>query len=222
MRRALYVVACVLVSFVLLAAQDSISGIQMDFHETRTRGGAVLREMTGSFFLASDGSWRLDRELRGERLTVIFQGGEQIEVNHDLGVAVRGPAGMRLTVPTIQGYGSTIISQSFRTLPPPLQPERMEGGTALANLGSLAVGPLLLDGEGWAMDGHEIERWSYRLADNTTVILEYSATHTADNGMQTIDERRVTNWERVTASRDTFELPDGMQVYTRWSGEAQR
>lgn len=223
---AIATAATMIASCGILAAQgDIINGVQMDFYETRTRDGEVIREMSGSFFLATDGSWRLDRAFRGERLSVLSlaSDGEQLEINHDLGVAVRGPAGSRFTVPTVQGYGATVISQSMPLLPPPLRSSNVESssGVVPAGYGQRAVGPLLLDGDGWALDGHEIERWTYRLAGNTRVILEYSATHTADDGVQTIDERRVTSWERVTVPRDTFDLPDGLQVYSRWPDGAR-
>lgn len=204
-------------------AQQGISGVQMDFYETRTRAGAVIREMSGSFFLATDGSWRMERVLRGEQLIVLSlaSSGEQIEINPDLGVAVRGPVGAGLTVPTIQGYGPTVIERSFSTPTPPLRSgsvaeERMQSGGPLASYGQRAVGLLLLDGEGWAMDGHEVERWTYRLSGTTTVTLEYTATHTAENGVQTVDRRTVTNWERVTLSLGAFDVPGGLRVYSRW------
>lgn len=98
----------------------------------------------------------------------------------------------------------------------------MKTGVPVDSRGQRAVGPLLLDGDGWALDGHVIERWSYTLPDNTVITLEYRAEHTNENGVQTIDERRVTNWERVLAPRDTFALPGGMNVHSRWPDEAVR
>ena len=209
--RRLIVTAAVLVSFGLPAAgQEDISGVRVNFTETRTRAGAVAQEMSGSLFLATDGSWRVDRVFRGETLSITARHGEQVEINHDLGVAVRGPAGSHLTVPTLQGYGATLIERAFSNPPMPggAAQELMQDGVATDSYGQRAIGPLLLNGEGWAMDGHVIEVWSYRLPDNAVVTLEYRAEHTDENGMQTVDERRVTNWERVTAPLDTtFAIP---------------
>jgi hypothetical protein len=217
MRRQVTATMAALVAFCgVLAAQDDISGVQLDFHETRTRAGEVIREMSGSFFLGADDSWRLDRVFRGERLTVMTSGGEQVEINHDLGVAVRGPAGSRLTVPTLQGYGATVIDQSVPVVPPPMRPNLQRDVTVPTSYGQRAVGPLLLDGDGWALDGHVIERWMYALPGGTTVTLEYRAEHTDENGVRTVDERHVTSWERVTVSRDRFAMPDGLRVFSRW------
>lgn len=219
------VMTALLVSFVVPAAgQENISGVRLDFYETRTRAGDVIDEMTGSFFLSTGGNWRVDRVLRGERLSVMASNGEQIEVNHDLGVAIRGPAGSDLTVPTVQGYGATIIERAFSSsprLPAGAAQRRMADSAPIDSYGQRAIGPLLFDGEGWAMAGHVIEVWSYRLPDSTTVTLEYRAEHTDEDGVHTVDERRVTNWERVTASPDTFALPSGLDVYSRWPDEPQ-
>jgi len=103
-------------------AQGEIDGIQVDFHETRTRAGEVVREKSGSFFLGGDGRWRVDQDFRGERVTTItapsarFGMPERIEINHELGVVVRGPDNGRITVPTIQGLGSTVVSRPISGL----------------------------------------------------------------------------------------------------------
>ena len=96
-----YVVAAACILLLLPApcahAQGEITGIRVEFHETRTRAGEVIREKSGSFFLGVDGRWRVDQDFRGERISVITAPNatrgvsERIEINHDLGVIVRGP-----------------------------------------------------------------------------------------------------------------------------------
>ncbi len=98
------------------------------------------------------------------------------------------------------------------------------GGDAAVpvDLGSRAIGPLLLDGLRVSLGNRELEIWRYNMPGRVRVILEYTGVSTDDDGVQTVDERRITSAVRVSRSGDTFNVPDQMQVYNRWSGETRR
>ena len=241
MDRTGYVVAaCILLmlSVPCAHAQGEITGIRVDFHETRTRAGEVIREKSGSFFLGVDGRWRVDQDFRGERVSVITAPSatrgvsERIEVNHDLGVVVRGPDTGPVRVPTIQGLGSTVVSWPVRAGSSRLSArlrDRLPGGRDFredaafpVDLGSRAIGPLLLEGMSVSSDNRELEVWRYHLPGGARVTLEYMGVSTDDDGVQVVDERRITSAARVAGPSDTFSAPDRMQVYSRWSDETRR
>lgn len=242
MYRTGYVVVAACILLVLPApcahAQGEIGGIRVEFHETRTRAGEVIREKSGSFFLGIDGRWRVDQDFRGERVSVITAPSatlgvsERIEINHDLGVVVRGPDTGPVRVPTIQGLGSTVISrpvpigssQSSTRLRDRLPGGRdyREDAASPVDLGSRAIGPLLLEGMSVSLDNRELELWRYNLPGGVRVTLEYTGVSTDGDGVQTVDARRITSAARVAGPSDTFSVPDRMQVYNRWNDEPRR
>lgn len=65
MRRLVMTVAAIVAFGLPAAGQDDISGVRVDFTETRTRAGAVAHEMSGSLFTRRQ--WDLARGPRVSR-----------------------------------------------------------------------------------------------------------------------------------------------------------
>lgn len=170
---------------------------------------------TGSHIFGPGGLYRWDRTSHdGESLSMIFNGPERIEINHSLGVAVRGAA--EDTSFEVPAHGQTF------PLPEAVHPESAEYASLVAaiergdvleieDLGARARERLLLQGYRTVEEtpsGTSIrEWWEYTSPAGRTVELEYSYS---DGGSQLI-----TGIERISVA-GMFSMPAGLDVVDRW------
>lgn len=170
---------------------------------------------TGSHIFGPGGLYRWDRTSHeGESLSMIVNGPERIEINHSLGVAVRGA--VEDTSFEVPAHGQTFpLLEDVH----PDSPEyeglvaAIESGAALEveGLGARARERLLLRGYRTTEEtstGMSIrEWWEYTSPAGRTVELEYSYS---DGGSQ-----QITGIERISVA-GMFSMPSGLDVVDRW------
>ena len=170
---------------------------------------------TGSHVFGPGGLYRWDRTSHeGESLSMIVNGPERIEINHSLGIAVRGA--VEDTSFEVPAHGQTFPLME-EVHPDSLEYEilatAIERGDALEveDLGARARERLLLQGYRTTEEtstGVSIrEWWEYTSPDGRTVELEYSYS---DGGSQ-----QITGIERISVA-GMFSMPSGLDVVDRW------
>lgn len=172
---------------------------------------------TGSHIFGPGGLYRWDRTSEGgESLSMIMNGAERIEINHDLGVAVRGGAeDTSFSVPAFgRGAGFGLMTEVHADSPEyEMLRQVMENGEIqeVQDLGARARERLLLQGYRTTIQtstGPSIrEWWEYTSPDGRTIELEYSYS---DGGSQ-----QITGIER-TSMGARFSIPSGLSVRDRW------
>lgn len=133
--RSRYVLGTIAVglSTSVCADKGDLYVIRADYVQTIRESNAeparVVEE--GSYYLIPDGRVRVDKLVRGERVSEILLPGdaEKVLLNHDKRIAVRGPIRIEWNVPSLQQEPATIREEK-----------------SLQRLGRRAVGPLILDG----------------------------------------------------------------------------
>ena len=177
-------------------------------------GGAGAGE-SGSHTFGPGGFYRWDKTSGDESTSLIVLNGERIEVNHRLGIAVRGPVDDDFAVPVLNDRLEFGRQMEFH----PDSPEYKMLGSMIENgetheveeLGSRAHERLLLTGYRSTIQTlagpSTKEWWEFTAPSGRTIEIEYSYS---DGGSQ-----RITGIERG-AIGDAFSIPSRMTVYDRW------
>jgi hypothetical protein len=164
----------------------------------------------GTYLIAPDGTYRVDKRSRGERTAEIvkFREKRRIALNLDTRQAVIGS-----NTPGAWVVPPSAVPRGVPGAPGGLRPEsrdRMDLG--VRSLGTLTLrGTLftLVFSRGGSQIVHTIEIWDYRAPDprNLPVILEERFESPDD-----IDERRITDVGTARIPPSMFEVPRGFAV----------
>lgn len=164
--------------------------------------GVETPHAEGVHYIAADGRYRHDESVDGERVSSYRLGDDNVSVNHNLGVAVRGGAEAPLWNPyTMRRFvpgASALPGTGFDPKPP-------------RSLGQRALGPMLLQGFTHDLGAMTVEIWEYgdpRTAVDPDryipVVIELTAS--MNDGSTTV-RTRATGVQRLAESADIFDVP---------------
>ena len=158
----------------------------------------------GTYVIAPDGRYRIDRVNDGERTAeiMIFAENARIALNYEMERAVIGPMNLRWSAPSARGP---------RLVPGGAGgPRGISKETSELSLGKKAVGSLLLEGTRYehvltgSGETHVFELWVHHFLDPDLLpIIVEQRIETSTS----VDERRLTGSWRTQVPRDVFEIP---------------
>lgn len=191
--------------------------------------GEIQHEV-GTYYFGRDG-YRQDRTVNGERTSLLVRGGQRVEINHDLSIAVRGPTDGSFSVPMLEPTGSRVVTGARasamreRLMERNRQPEAVEYNYNNESLGTRALGPLLLHGVRHTFEPRSengfprvVENWIYVRPDGLPEGIEESETvYTTSGDVFWSRVKSVVSARRVARDPEMFDVPDRFRVreYTR-------
>lgn len=200
----------------LPASAQDVPTIEVEYQKAQLGADGVWEVVeTGTHFFADDGRYRLDRRIGGETITRIRipASGERIEINHALGIGMRGPDEGTFTIPA---EGPT-LPRSRRSAAAPF------GGIQMTSIGARARGPLLLQGFSLAAPclttwECELEVWIHapRAVGARPAVLERTIRQTRPDGTELTSTTVITSSERTTTDSAAFAPPADIPIRDRW------
>lgn len=201
----------------LPASAQDVPIIEVEYQKAQLGADGVWAVVeTGTHLFADDGRYRLDRRIGGETLTRIRipVAGERIEINHALGIGMRGPDEGAFTIPA----EGPMLSRSRRSATAPFE------GIQMTSIGTKARGPLLLQGFSlgaaqclttWEC---ELEVWIYapRAVGARPEVLERTIRQTRPDGTELTSTTVITSSERTTTDGAAFAPPADIPIRDRW------
>lgn len=210
------------------ASAQAPTVIEVTYTTTAQDATGEIQYEAGTYYFGRDG-YRHDRTVNGERTSLLVRGGQRVEMNHDLNVAVRGPADGNFSVPMMEPTGSRVVTggraSAMRERQMRRNPQPEVARYNKESLGTRALGPLLLQGfrhtfEPSSENGFSrvAEHWIYVRPDGLPEGLEESETvYTASGDVFWSRVKSVVSARRVARDPEMFDVPGRFQVreYTR-------
>lgn len=199
------------------AAAQGVSAVRVEYEKrsaTSETGWTVVE--TGTHMIADDGRYRLDRVVAGERTTRIHlpDRGERIDINHSLGVGVRGPLTGAFAVPAEKPLSRMLRGGADDT-------SYLQRGQSMTAIGTRQRGPLLL--QGFSLTAPCLETWNCYVEvwihapqlDGQPQVLERTLTQTGADG-SVYSNTTIVSSERTSTGNSTFAPPAGIAIENRW------
>ena len=204
----------VLIAVPAVLAQDSASGVVMTYEDVYVSPeGAREVLATGRIYLmpSGDGRFRMDRQraVNGgvERTTEIRTGDLRVTINHEMQVALSGPANTWWETPSLKPLATVQVPA------PEGEHVHDDGAEQLETGRVMTIGPaILLEWEGRLDDGTRVVSWQDQQSGRF-VATEMWMLDGAMTG------ETITSATRTTLDGGRFRIPDGYTARSIARGE---